>query len=248
MSRPVDITRLPNGIALVRMQDRAGKNTFTPALIGALLDAFRCLGADDSIKVVVISGYDSYFCSGGSKEELLRIVSGEITFENLGFYRTLLDCPVPTIAAMQGHAIGGGLAFGCFADLIVLAEESLYSANFMKYGFTPGMGATCILPFKFGPVIGAEMLLTARNYQGEELKRRGVNATVLRRAEVLDHALRLAGDLAEKPRTALMLLKSELVRGLRVQLAVAVERELSMHAVTLSEDSIRQRVLTLFGE
>src|SRR5262245_8959043 len=158
------------------MEDREHKNTFSPDLIDGLIKTFAQIAEDESLRVVVIHGYDTYFCSGGSKDELLRIISGELYFDRLGFYALLLDCPIPTIAAMQGHAIGGGLAFGCFADLIILATESLYTANFMNYGFTPGMGATCILPAKFGIVLGAEMLQTGRSYQGGELQQRGVNA------------------------------------------------------------------------
>ena len=82
------------------------------------------------------------------------------------------------ISAMQGHALGGGLAFGCFADIIVMGVECIYSANFMKYGFTPGMGATYIIPRKFGEVLGTEMLLTAKNYYGSELKERGASAKI----------------------------------------------------------------------
>jgi polyketide biosynthesis enoyl-CoA hydratase PksI len=230
------------------MEDREHRNTFSAELIEGLMGAFGAIGADESVRAVVIHGYDSYFCSGGSKEELLRIIGGKLSFDELGFYRLLLDCPVPTIAAMQGHAIGGGLAFGTFADSIVLAEESIYTANFMNYGFTPGMGATCILPTKLGTVLGTEMLYTARAYQGGELKSRGVNAIVTKRGEVIREATALALEIAAKPRQSLIALKTELTRSLKVQVAEAVNRELAMHQVTLKEPSVQARVEALFAE
>ena len=51
---------------------------------------------------------------------------------------------------MQGHGIGGGFVVGLFADFVILSRESVYSTNFMKYKFTPGMGATYIVPKKIG--------------------------------------------------------------------------------------------------
>lgn len=243
----VSTTRSHEGIALVGLEDREHKNTFSPALVEELLAAFRRIEQDQSIKVVVVHGYDNYFCSGGNKQELLRIIDGEITFDSLGFYRLLLDCPVPTIAAMQGHAIGGGLAFACYADLMVIAEESLYTANFMKFGFTPGMGSTYIVPLKFGLLLGTEMLFTAKNYQGGELKKRGLNAAVVRRTEVIPEAMRLARELAEKPRSTLVLLKQKMVGKTKQELDEAIRQELEMHRLTLSHPSVREKVEAMFG-
>jgi 4-carboxy-3-alkylbut-2-enoyl-[acp] decarboxylase len=242
VSEIISLSVSSDGMALLRMQDEAGKNTFSPPFVERLKEIFREIEKDPRIKVVIVTGYNAYFCTGGSKQELLAIISGDMTFDELGFFRLLLDCPVPTIAAMQGHAIGGGLAFGCFADLIVMSKESQYAANFMNYGFTPGMGATCVLPFKFGTLLGAEMLLTGRSYQGEELERRGVGALVVPRSEVLNQAHQLAHELILKPRTALVLLKRELSRKLIAELARSVEQELSMHAVTMADPTVRQRV------
>ena len=78
------------------------------------------------------------------KRENIKYLFWQDNFCGLSILPLLLDCKIPTIAAMQGHALGGGLAFGCYADLIILAEECFYSANFMNHGFTPGMGATYV--------------------------------------------------------------------------------------------------------
>lgn len=69
---------------------------------------------------------------------------------------------IPVISAIQGHASGGGMLFGLYADVVLLAEEGVYSATFTKYGFTPGMGATYILPERFGKLLANEMMLTAK--------------------------------------------------------------------------------------
>lgn len=237
----------PDDIATVAMEDRASKNTFSPELVAGLFDVFARIRAEARAKVVLIHGFDNYFCCGGTRAELLAIQERRLDFTDARFFDLLLQCEVPTIAAMQGHALGGGLAFGCFADLIVMAEECLYSANFMRYGFTPGMGATCIVPRKFGEILGAEMLYGAAGYHGGELRARGVGARVVKKAEVLATATTLATELAEKPRVALLELKRTLAAQLRADLPRVIEREVEMHRVTFAQPGVRARIEERFG-
>lgn len=243
----VDLTYPEAGIALVAMQERAERNTFTKTLIDGLLTAFAEIHANPVVKVVVLHGYDNYFCCGGTQAELIGIYDGKINFSDLPIYRLLLDCEVPTISAMQGHALGGGLAFGCYADLLVMAEESLYSANFMKYGFTPGMGATYILPQKFGALLGAELLFSANSYHGGALRERGIAARVVKKKEVIATALTLAHDLADKPLVSLKLLKAHLTQRIKAELPAIIEQELAMHTVSFAQPEVRERIETLFG-
>jgi polyketide biosynthesis enoyl-CoA hydratase PksI len=246
MNEVVNLTYPEPGIALVAMEERTYRNTFSRALIAGLLTAFAHIEQNPAVKVVVLHGYDNYFCCGGTKEELLNIYEGNVKFTDLSFYRLLLDCAVPTISAMQGHALGGGLAFGCYADLMVLAEESLYSANFMKYGFTPGMGSTYIIPRKFGELLGGELLFSANNYHGGVLRERGIPAKVVRKRAVIDTALALARDLADKPLVSLKLLKAHLTQGIKADLPAVIEQELAMHEVSFAQPEVRERIETLF--
>lgn len=243
----VHLTYPEAGIALVAMEERAHHNTFSKALIAGLMTAFEEIRANVAVKVVVLHGYDNYFCCGGTQEELVGIYEGKINFSDLPIYRLLLDCTVPTISAMQGHALGGGLAFGCYADLIVMAEESMYSANFMKYGFTPGMGATYILPYKFGALLGGEMLFSANNYHGGALGERGIAAKVVKKKEVIPTAMSLARDLASKPLVSLKLLKAHLTQRIKAELPAIIEEELAMHKVSFAQPEVRERIETLFG-
>ena len=234
-------------IVQITMQDRAGKNTFSQELLTGLLQAFERIRADRGYRVVVITGYDTYFCSGGNQETLLLLHEGRARFTDVNIYAAALDCQIPVIAAMQGHGIGGGFVFGLFADFIVMSRESVYTTNFMKYGFTPGMGATWVLPYKLGPVLGAEMLLSARTYHGAELQRRGVPFPVVPRVEVLEYARELAYDIAAKPRDSLIELKSHLVADARTRLPAIIEQETRMHQRTFHQPEVRQRIQTSFG-
>ena len=242
----LQVTRPQPEIALLKIEDRDAKNCFTDRLMQGLVDTFGQISKDTSVHAVVMTGYDSYFCSGASKEILMRLQTGGTDFSEGGLYNLPLDCEVPVIAAMQGHAIGGGLVFGLFSDVVVLSRESVYTANFMKYGFTPGMGATLVLPEKLGTALGNEMLISARTYRGQELADRGIPFQVLPRADVLDHAMGLARDLARIPRASLSLLKAHLNRALRAKMSDTIERELAMHEATLGNEDVRARIARLF--
>lgn len=235
------------GIAVIEMADRVHMNQFTHALVAGLQQALDKAQKQPDTRVVVLHGVDGVFCAGGTREELLGIADKHIRFDDLPLYRLLLDCEIPVVAAMQGHALGGGLAMGLFADVIVLAEEAIYSANFMKYGFTPGMGATLVLPEKLGATLAAEMLMTAGGYQGGELARRGVGLRVVRRKDVVAVAMRLARELADKPRVSLVLLKKHLTAHLRELLPATVAAELRMHETTFASSEVRERITTRFG-
>lgn len=247
MNAPVvELTQPADGVVQIRMQDRVHKNTFTDALIGGLTDAFADAGARPDCRAVILTGYDSYFSSGGTQEGLRDLYDGKFRFTDKDLYSLPLNCPVPVIAAMQGHGVGGGFVLGLFADFVVLARESVYTANFMKYGFTPGMGATLVLPKKLGLGLAEEMLLTAQTYRGEDLARRGVPFPVLPRSDVAAHALDLARNLAEKPRASLVTLKDHLVAPLRDELPRFVEREIAMHELTFHQPDVRRRIEAQF--
>ncbi|MGN7825032.1 enoyl-CoA hydratase [Chitinophaga varians] len=247
MSKVVALHELEDGIVLIAMEDRVSRNTFSKELVAGLLEAFQHIAGNPNYKVVVLTGYDNYFCCGGTKEELISIFKGEIKFNDIDFFTLPLECRLPVIAAMQGHGIGAGLVFGLYADFPVMAKESIYSANFMRYGFTPGVGGTMMLPLKLGEVLGSEMLYTAGNYRGGQLKERGVQLKVFPRADVLKEALSMARELAEKPRQSLIILKEHLTRQIKAGLPEVIERELKMHEISFHLPEVGERINTLFG-
>ncbi len=248
MSQVIHLRRRAEGrIGVVALEDHASRNTFSRLFVEGVQQVFAEIAADPLLKVIVVHGFGNYFCCGGTKEELIGITDGHLQFTDAEFFDLMLHCELPVISAMQGHALGGGLAFGCFADLLILATESLYSANFMRYGFTPGMGGTYIIPRRFGECLGNEMLFAARSYHGGELRNRGATMTIVPRDEVIGKALELAEELAELPRVALTELKAHLARPIREALGGVVERELAMHRVTFAQPEVRERIESLFG-
>lgn len=235
------------GVAVIRMEDRASKNSFSPALVTDLREAFRAVGAHPGYRVAVLTGYDNYFCSGGTREELLAIHARELRFSDLPVYDLALQCELPVISAMQGHGVGGGFVMGLYADFAFLGRECLYTANFMNFGFTPGMGATMMLPLRLGTVLGQEMLYSGESYRGGELQERGCPLRVVPRRDVLTAALQFAATLAAKPRTALVTLKRHLARPVRERLEETVRQELVMHEQTFHQPEVAERIAAHFG-
>lgn len=248
MAGIVEITELEAGIVQVTMQDRVNKNTFTDGYIDGMTEAFAHINTRLDYKVVILTGYDSYFSSGSAQEGLRNLFEGKIKFTDKNLYSLVLNCPIPVIAAMQGHGIGGGFVLGMFADFAILARESIYTTNFMKFGFTPGMGSTFILPKKLGISLATEMMFTAQNYRGEELQKRGVPFPVFPRQNVLEQAIQLAKNLAEKPRFSLVTLKDHLVAPLREQLPKFIEQEITMHELTIHQPEVKDRIEVFFGK
>lgn len=237
-------------IAYVYFEEKDARNTFTPRLICGIKSAFEYINESDA-KVAIVQGYDTFFCCGGTKESLVAlytgIKSGEPTsFTDGHFFDTFLQCRIPIIAAMQGHALGGGFAFSLFADVLVMGEQSIFSGNYMRYGFTPGMGATLIVPYKMGKMLGWEMLYTAKNYFGFELKERGVDAIVVKRSEVVKRAEEIARNIAEKPLKSIIQLKNNTVEQLRNALPDVVKKEVKMHKITFQQEEVYQNIKKMY--
>jgi len=239
------VVRLEGPVAHVFLRDAAHGNRITPAARTALPAALARAAADPGTRVIVLSGLPDIFCSGGTREDLTA--EGEArTPAGWDFVRAAADCPLPVVAAVQGHAIGGGLLLALYADVVVLSDHSSYAANFLTYGFTPCLGATHLLPTVLGPALGTEMLYTGRPYRGRELAARGAPVNIVAHDKVPSRADAVAARIAQAPRTTLQLLKQELAGPARELALAALERELAHHTATLSAPEVRQRIGTLY--
>jgi polyketide biosynthesis enoyl-CoA hydratase PksI len=222
------------GVAVLTMRDPGRKNALSLEMVQELDDRFAAIAHDETIKALVLAGLDEYFSTGANREVLEHIISNKIAPRDLLLPRALLDVPVPVISAMAGHAIGGGLALGICADVTIVARESRYSASFMNFGLTPGMGITLLLEHVVGNALAHEMLLTGRAFRGSHFEGRGGINYVLPRKDVMAKALETASVIAEKPRVSLVTLKLSLSSKKRELFESARTRECLMHQIVLS--------------
>jgi enoyl-CoA hydratase/carnithine racemase len=218
---------------------------FDLGIVQALTSIVEHLSTDQTIHAVIVEGGSRYFSAGASRRTLLsagveKLIAGYVS----ELPHILLSLPVPTIAAMAGHAVGGGLVFGLWCDIVLLAEESLYGANFMNLGFTPGMGASVVLEETMGGPLARELLFTGRLMKGREIRTTGsmLSYAVVQRAAVRARALAIAKELADVPRGALVQLKQTLSARRLVSLEWAIKSEQAMHAHMFAENSTQKRI------
>lgn len=236
-------TELDDGLAVLRMQDDAGKNRFSRAFVAEMVEALERLGRDEAVKAVVLCGLPDVFSAGGDREILLGLAEGKIAPYDLLLTRTLLEVPVPTIAAMAGAAVGGGLVFGLACDLVFMAAERRYGCNFMDLGFTPGMGATRLVQASVGEYVAAEMLMGAQYFRGDQLAARNAQVNgILPAAQVEAKAMDVGRRLCDKPRRALSLLKRELGLGRRQAFEAARTAESMMHALCFADPATQATI------
>jgi len=245
----MELELFDDGVVLLKMTERDGRNMFTPAFMDGLEEAYARIAELPEAKVVVLTGHDTWFACGGTAEGLADLQQGGSRFTDRRIYSLPLECELPVIAAMQGHGIGAGWSLGMYCDRAVFAAEGIYHSNYLWYGFTPGAGATLIFPHRLGDDLGREVLFAAREYRGRELGERSARLTVKPAREVLGTALAAAHALALQPRAQLLAMKADLAASLRARLDAVLERELAMHEKTfIGNDSVRARIAEKFGE
>lgn len=153
-----------DGIATITLNRPAAMNAMTNALMRGISDALTRVVDDDSIRVVVLTGAGRGFCSGADlaqaagtppKEEATENTTGANSPDTGDAFttamRALMDCPVPTIARVNGPAAGGGFGLALACDITVAAQSAFFVATFgPNLGIVPDMGATWSIPLRVG--------------------------------------------------------------------------------------------------
>lgn len=232
-------------IATLLFDDPERRNAMTRAMGEAFRDHLATLAADPSLRAVVISGNGRAFSAGGDLDMLERQATAGaadpgrawrgIRDEMAGFYRLFLavrDLPCPTIAAIQGAAVGAGLCVALGCDLRIVAAEAQLGLNFAKLGVHPGMAATWTLPRLVGPAAAAELLFTGRLIDGTEAVRIGLASRALPAAEVLPAAQQIATEIAANAPIAVRAIKRALARSSDASLEDQLQFEATEQART----------------
>jgi len=231
-----------DGVTLVRLTDPAAQNRLSEALCEDLLQALEAAARDKDLRVLVLAGSRETFCAGADLETLRQLSRGERAVKDMALPDRLLAFPLPIVAALEGHAVGGGLALALCCDVLVAARSARYGVNFTDLGFPPGMGTMALLPAKVGHHFAAEMILTARFWRGHELEGRGLFNHVEEADRVLEVALQVAGRMADKPRHVLELVKAALALPRRQALLAASAREHLMHDLCFERPETLARI------
>ncbi len=241
-NRRVSLRTSDDGLWEVVMADQAGRNAFSEEFVHELEEVLGFVANDRSVKVMVLRGLPDVFAAGAPRELLGKLARREVDPTDIVLSKAMLDIPVPTISAMEGHATGGGLALGLCADIVIIARESRYGASFMNMGFTPGMGMTRLLEHVLSPAMAQELLYTGEFRKGAGFAgASGINY-ILPKGQVCAKALDVAAQIAEKPRCSLELLKRTLSVRRRQAFEESRTLEAMMHSISFTQDEIRERI------
>lgn len=245
MTGPVQL-EITAPLGVVRMCDEPGRNRISPALAEGMVSALAKAASDPGVRAVVLEGLPDVFCAGGTPERMLGGFEQRVD-EVWEFLRSVLTCPVPVVAAVQGHALGGGLLLALYCDIQVFSARSRYATTFATYGLAPIGGATYVVPYLFGPALGREMLHTGRTYRGAELAARGAGVRVADHDRVPAEARRAALYVAQGTRAGVEHVKAHLAAPVLAAAGGALRREAPAHEATARTAESERRIRMLYG-
>jgi enoyl-CoA hydratase len=202
-----------DSIATITLNRPDRKNALSVQLRDEISDALDALAADEAVKVIVITGAGDTFSAGFDLKEFQRATSEpsfgkELWASSNRYHRTVLNCPLPTVAAVNGPAIAGGFDLAVMCDIRVAAEEAFFAHPEITFGdvvYAP-------LHDLVGGAIARELALTGRRVEANEALALHLVSSVVRRADLLEAAMSVARDIARAPRPLLIRTKAKALR------------------------------------
>lgn len=244
--------KIQRGIATLTLDRPDARNAMTAAMGRQVEDAVDRLNASPDVRVVVVTGAGRAFSAGGDLDSLAKdagLAGGQS--EGLGggasFYRLFLSISrlaAPSIAAINGHAIGAGLCFALGCDLRVMHERAKVGMTFVKIGIHPGMAATWNLPRLVGPAHAADLLYTGRLVDAREALAMGLVNRIA--ADDFDAVVaELAHSIAANGPLAVRALKETLRGSADRTIDDAVVREAATQEMTFGTADAREGITAI---
>lgn len=218
--------RPSDGVARLRLNRPAVLNALNLALRRELAAAFARLDADDAVRAIVLAGGEKAFCAGADLAEYVDAAPPEIIARDLDrLWGALSGCRKPVVAAVRGHALGGGCELAMHADLIVAGEGARFGQPEILIGLMPGGGATQRLTRAVGKFRAMKMLLTGEPVDARAALAMGLASEVVADAEVEARASALASRIAALPALAARFIKEAVLGGMNTSLDAGLQLE-----------------------
>lgn len=209
------------------------------------------IGSDQSVSVVVLTGMDPAFSAGGNLKRMRDrqgFAPKETPAATRQSYRetiqripvALYNLDVPTIAAINGPAIGAGLDLALMCDIRIASDRALFAESFVKIGIVPGDGGAWLLPRAIGMSKAAELSFTGDTIGPEEALRIGLISQVVPHASLMPSALALAHRIAANPVHALRMTKRLLREGQHTRLDTLLEMSAAFQAIAHETEDHRE--------
>ncbi|MBO1330485.1 enoyl-CoA hydratase/isomerase family protein [Streptomyces sp. VRA16 Mangrove soil] len=225
VDRILHVTR-DGAVATVRV-DRPKANAVNPAMIEEFLAVLAPLAADPEVRCIVITGTGRFFIAGADIAVMRDLSAGNQAKMRrwIEVQRLIEQAPKPVVAAMNGHALGGGAELSLACDLRILSEEATFGFPEMSLGLFPGAGGSQRLPRLVGPHLAKRLMIEAERLAPQRALELGLVDVVVAQAEFDAVVAERAQRLAEKPTTTIGLLKRVVDEGYGLPVEQALERE-----------------------
>lgn len=186
------LTQVDNRVALITINDPDRRNAVTAEISAALRDAVDSVQADPEVHALIVTGAGKAFCAGADLTALGAATEDGLRVIYDGFL-AVAECTLPTIAAVNGAAVGAGLNLALAADVRIAGPAAVFDPRFQKLGIHPGGGATWMLQRLAGPQVARASLLFGMRFDAEAAVRHGLAL------EVADDPVAAARELAAGP-------------------------------------------------
>jgi enoyl-CoA hydratase/carnithine racemase len=236
------------GIATLTLNRPENRNSMTPDVMARFRACIAQARAEAGLRCVIVTGRGASFCAGA---DFKGGTAGDApfppdrAFASYAPFLDVLDVEVPTIAALNGHAIGGGLGLALVCDLRVASRDAKYGANFARLGFHSGMAISYLLPRIVGVPNAVDLLFSGRILTGAEAAGLGLVHEAVPAADVAAAARRRAETIATCAPLAVRLMKRSLYHGLAWDPREAARLESFAQSATLATDDAREGIRAL---
>ncbi len=244
------VERDDDGVVVVTLNRPARRNALGKALVARLRETVAALGSDPSARVIILAGAgDKAFCAGADLKERREMEPEEVT-RFVGALRAMMDevaaLPQPTIAAMDGAALGGGAELALSCDLRVMGPAATFGLPETHLGIIPGAGGTQRLPRLIGCARAKELIFTGRRVTAPEAVQLGL-ANRAAAGDAVEAARQLAAPILTAAPIALAQAKRAVDEGIELQIDAAMTVEKRCYDVTIPTED-RLEALAAFRE
>ncbi|MEM8997155.1 MAG: enoyl-CoA hydratase [Acidobacteriota bacterium] len=232
-------------VATVTLDAPERRNAFTLEMVDEVCELFDRLEADDDVGAVVITGAGSAFCAGADLSHLKGAAREGLRRIYEGFLRVARSS-LPTVAAVNGAAVGAGMNLALACDLRIAAERARFDCRFLDLGLHPGGGHTWMLRQIGGEQLVNAMVLFGQILDGAAAKEHGLAWSVVPDDELLDQSRSVAERAASAPKPLVVEAKRTLtdMRGVQTH-DLAVERELGPQVWSVGQPFFAERLAAM---
>jgi enoyl-CoA hydratase/carnithine racemase len=238
--------RVEDGIAVIRLNRPERRNALSDELLHALETTLHAVEADESCRVVVVTGEGTAFCAGADLGQLLDRLDDRqdaiLAFVRRAgrTFRRLEASPLPVIAAVNGAAVAGGFELLLACDVVLAAEGALLGDGHLRYGILPGGGSAVRLERKIPANIARRLLLSGDLEPAERFREWGLVEEVLPVDQLVDQAVALGRRFARRSALGLREVKRVATAARDLPTDEALQREYDAFADYVGSDDLRE--------